>query len=718
MRKMMVGGVVIVLLLLAGLVWLVPWQQSDKVISVTQPSATPEARYHLRLGLNISRGSALYAAAERFARLIAERSNGQALVTVHPDQELGYDEQMVEMARNGELDLILTPTAKLSPAIPAMQYADLPFYFSSREELYAMLDGEPGNLLLSKLGSIGLVGITFWENGFKHFTANHPLRTPEDFVGHRFRVMKSRLLMEQFEAMGSIPVPIDFHATYQALVDGAVSGQENPLVAIVGMRFHEVQKYLTLSSHAWLGYAFSASQTVFTQLPQSLRELIVNTARELTVWERQETARREAEFLQQIRQAGVEVIELTPEERQRFQERLAPLARTFAINIGYDLLAKTEELRLRQALPNLQPAPLIIGLNADLSSGAELAGAAILRGAELAIERINAAGGLLGRPVRLVAMNHLGNQARGLENLRTLAEWPGLVAVVGGLHSIVIMHELETIHQRQIPYLVPWAAAAKVVEHGYHPNYVFRLSLRDVDVAPFLLREALRVAADRKVAVLLERTDWGRSNEAALAGVIAEAGSDRVVIEWVNRGEHEFVPRLRVLQQRGVGAVVMATNFVESVHIVNAMAQLDHPLPILSHWGLTGGDFWTAAEKALRTVDLRFVQSAVLPTDRPALAQWITGYRAYYGLKPEQPVAALSGTLHSYELVQLLAQAIRQAGVADRAAIRDALEHLDHHQGVIRDYAAPFGPGRHEIAGGLPLHLARFNAQGQIVLAE
>ena len=414
LMRNLAGGVIIVLFL-AGLVWLA-LRQSPPVqpVSVAEAPAQPEVRYHLRLGLNLSRGSALHAAAERFAALIAERSQGRAQVTVHPDQELGYDEQMVEMARTGELDLVLTPTAKLSPAVPAMQYADLPFYFSSREELYAMIDGQPGNLLLAKLSSIGLVGITFWENGFKHFTANHPLRRPDDFAGHRFRVMKSRLLVEQFKTLGAIPVPIDFHATYQALADGAVSGQENPLVAIVGMRFHEVQNYLTLSSHAWLGYLFSASQSVFAELPQWLRDLIVQTARELTVWEREETARRETTFLQQVRDAGVEVIELTPEEQQRFQAVLAPLARQLAMAIGYDVLAKTEELRLRQALPQLQPAPLIIGLDADLSSGASQAGAAILRGVDLAVEHINAGGGLLGRPVRLVAMDHTGSQTRGL----------------------------------------------------------------------------------------------------------------------------------------------------------------------------------------------------------------------------------------------------------------------------------------------------------------
>ena len=718
MRNAAIGVVLSgALLLLAGWVWL-GLRQPEKTAPVAESPPVSGARYHLRLGLNLSRGSALHAAAERFAALIAERSHGEAQVTVHPDQELGYDEQMVEMARNGELDLLLTPTAKLSTVVPAMQYADLPFYFSSREELYAMLDGEPGNRLLDKLSSIGLVGITFWENGFKHFTAHHPLRRPEDFADHRFRVMKSRLLIEQFKALDAVAVPIDFHATRQALLDGAVSGQENPLVAIVGMRLHEVQKYLTLSSHAWLGYVFSASQSVFADLPESLRELIISTARELTMWEREETVRREAAFLEQIRQAGVEIIELTEEERRRFQERLAPLARMFSMTIGYDLLAKTEELRLRQALPQLQPAPLLIGLNVDLSGGAALAGASIFRGVELAVEQINASGGLLGRPVRLVAMDHSGNQVKALENLNRLVAFPDLVAVVGGLNATAILYQLEAVHQRHIPYLVPWAATSKVVENGYQPNYVFRLSLRDADVAPFLLQRALQVAAGRNVAVLLERSDWGRSNEAAMASVIAKAGANRVIVEWVNQGEQAFGPRLQGLQEQGVGVVMMATNFVESTHIVNAMAQLDPPLPILAHWGLTGGDFWAATEKALRRVDLRFVQSAVLPTGNPALTGLIERYRHYYGLDPEQPVLAVTGMVHSYELTQLLAQAIRQAGSSDRIAIHDALERIQRYSGVLRDYAPPFRPDQHDVIGGLPFQLARFNLRGQIVLAE
>jgi tripartite ATP-independent transporter DctP family solute receptor len=262
-KKQKLVGVGVLLLLLALAIWFSV--TSAKRETPTQaPAAAPVSDVRtLRLGLNLAAGSALHAAAVRFAEQIGERTKGKLKVEVYPDQKLGSDDQMLEMARNGKLDLLLTPTAKLSSAIPAMQYADLPFYFSGRDELYAMLDGEPGQLLLSKLGNINLVGLTFWENGFKQFTANTPIHAPRDFAKLRIRTMKSPLINDQFASVGAQPIPIDFHATYQALKDGAVDGQENPLVAIVGMRFHEVQKHLTISNHAYHGYVFSASKPVF-----------------------------------------------------------------------------------------------------------------------------------------------------------------------------------------------------------------------------------------------------------------------------------------------------------------------------------------------------------------------------------------------------------------------------------------------------------------------
>ncbi len=248
MKKVLLLTVIVLILIAAALFYL---------YSPALPTKSKEPAEHessivwtLRMGHNIPVSSALHQASLRFAEQVKLKSEGAIEVEVFPEQQLGNDHQMLEMARAGKLDIILTPTAKLSISVPAMQYADLPFYFPSPEFLYQMLDGEPGKMLLEKLKRIDLIGVTFWGNGFKQFTANTPLHKPDDFSGLKIRTMKSRIIMEQFKAFGAHPIPIDFHATRQALLDKVVDGQENPLIAIVSMGFHQVQSDLTLSNHA------------------------------------------------------------------------------------------------------------------------------------------------------------------------------------------------------------------------------------------------------------------------------------------------------------------------------------------------------------------------------------------------------------------------------------------------------------------------------------
>lgn len=681
--------------------------------------------YKLRLGLNLSADSALHAAAQRFAEQVSKRGEGRVEVSVYPDQILGTDEQMIEMAREGNLDLLLTPTAKLSADVPAMQYADLPFYFSDRAELYAMLDGEPGNLLLTKLFDIGLVGIAFWENGFKQFTANRPIRSPEDFAGLRIRTMKSRLLMDQFSAMGADPVVIDFATLHQALAEGAVDGQENPLVAIAGKRLYEVQKHLTLSNHAWLGYVFSASRKSFEALPQDVRNLIVDTARELTAWEREETARRDAMFLEAIRAAGVEIYSLNGDERRRFAEVMAPVARRYGFEVGYDLLVKTDELRTRALLAQAEqskggaPMPWLLGLDADFSGSGILAGGAILRGMEMAVDEINAKGGILGRPLRIVARDHRQNPLKGIENIETFAGMPGLLATMGGMHSAVIVEELETVHRLKMPFLLPWSAGSGVVHHDYRPSYTFRVSIDDTWVAPFLLEHARRHG--RHIAAVLEQSVWGRSNEEALKPLIAKLPPDSVVVEWLNRGETDFAARLADLQQRGIDALLLVATAPESQALIEAMAKMEKPIPVYAHWGLTGGNFWQQSREALTKVELRFVQSNLIENNKanPRLAAFAERYRARYSLLASDPIPAPVGTAHAYDLVYLLASAVQQTGNGDRQAIRDALETLKKpYSGIVADYKPPFTADRHDALRPEVLRLARYDQWGRIVAAQ
>lgn len=678
----------------------------------------------LRLGLNIAAGSALHAAAVRFAEQVGEQSKGRLKVTVFPDQQLGSDDQMLEMARSGKLDLVLTPTAKLSSAIPAMQYADLPFYFSGREELYAMLDGEPGRMLLSKLNAIDLVGLAFWENGFKQFTANTPIRRPQDFAKMRIRTMKSRIIADQFEVLGAQAIPIDFHATYKALADGAVDGEENPLVAIVGMRFHEVQKHLTVSNHAYLAYVFSISKAVFESLSPELREVIRRSAQELTVWERQETFRREAQFIDTVRAAGVEIHTLTPEEREAFRKALAPIADKFGFEVGYDLLVKTEELRYQReevaqaANPGRRPAALVLGVDADFSMRSAQGGGAIYRGVQLAAEEINAEGGVRGVPLRVIGLDHATSSLVGRKNLERFAAMPSLLGVVGGVQTAVIADELEDIHRLKIPFLIPWGTGRGLVEHGYRPNYTFRVSISDTLAAPFLLERALRGGG--RVVVLLERSAWGRSNDEVLKPVIERLPAGRVEIEWFNVGDAGTEAKLRAICDGNAAAMVLVANAVESQKIVQMLARQDKPLPVFAHVGLTSGNFWQTTQGALQRVDLRFVQSILMDdaATHPRFRKFLQRYRERYGLGRDEMVPSLIATVHAYELTHMLARAARQVRPDDHAAVRGALEALGAYPGVLRDYNPPFTADRHDALERGQLRLARFDARGRIVVAE
>lgn len=677
------------------------------------PAAPRTAAKVLRFGHNIPEDSALHQASLRFAEEVRRKSGGSVIVEVYPAQQLGTDDQMMEMARQGTLDILLTPTAKISVSVPAMQYADLPFFFPTRDDLYEMLDGEPGQILLEKLREIDLVGVTFWENGFKHFTGNRPLHEPQDFAGTNIRIMKSRMLMEQFRAFGAHPIPIDFHATRQALADGVVDGQENPLIAIVSMGIHEVQPHLTLSSHGYLGYVFMISGKVFDALPPDVGHLLVETARELTPWEREETHRRERTLLETIRQAGVTVHELSEAERSRFAQATAHVAGLFEDVIGVDLLSRTQAL-LDAKYAAGRGERIVIGLDADLSMDGRSAGLAIKRGAQLAIDEINAAGGVLGKPLHLLARDHKAMPSQGIRNHQLFAAQPEVVAVLGGIHSAVAIPEIDSVHDAGMPFLIPWAAAAAVVENGRQPNFVFRISANDRLAAPFLLDQV--VPRHRKPAILVENSVWGRGALDTMSQRLAQLGTSFAHVETFNRGETDFAPHLARVGQSGADALIMVANTYEGQAIVRAMAKSAAPLRIYSHWGITASDFGRVNQEALRKVELSFLHTAnFLDGARPAARALVERYMARYGAATADEIVAAQGVAQAYDLVHLLAQAIRQAGSTDRRAVRDALEHLPPQDGVVKRYAPAFTPDHHDALGVEDYRMARYAEDGAIV---
>jgi len=312
------------------------------VLGLVVPSAAmAAAKWTMKFGHDMPEDSAQHVAALKYADLVKERTKGQVEIKVFPAQQLGTDPEMVQQAQMGTLEIVLPPTAKISGFAAQLQLADLPFLFPSKEACYQVLDGPVGDKVLALLDAKGLKGVSFWESGFKQITANKAIRKPEDFAGMKVRVMESPLLIAQYKQVKANPVPIDFAETYNALQQGVVDAQENPLVSIVNMKFYEVQKYTMLSNHGFLGYAFLFSKKVYDGLPADIQKVMRDTARELASFERQDTARREAGYIERIKKGGSQIVTLSPQELQAFEKAFRPVHQQFAKTIGEDLLKET-----------------------------------------------------------------------------------------------------------------------------------------------------------------------------------------------------------------------------------------------------------------------------------------------------------------------------------------------------------------------------------------
>lgn len=673
----------------------------------------PEVVYRLRFGHDMPVDSAQHVAALKFADIVNHKSDGRVRVKVFPAQQLGNDHEMIEAAREGKLAIVLPPTAKLSTLVPSMQYSDLPFLFPEREDAYELLDGEPGKILLQQLRPYGLVGVAFWESGFKQFTANKGIRSPEDLKGLKFRVMKSRIIMDQFKALGARPIPIEFHRTYEALKDRVVDGQENPLVSIANMKFYEVQSHLTISNHGFLGYVFAFSKPVFEALPPDIREILVSTARALTSFERKESIERERVFIQKIRESGMKIHYLSHKERDRFRRATADLVEKYRNVIGGEILDKTfQMLQAKYGTPGEDE--IIVGLDADMTLGSAPSGISIKRGMELAIEEINERGGVLGKRLNIRVRDHGGISARGIANMIYFSKLKNLVAVMGGLHSPVALSELDIIHRKKIIYLDPWAAATSIVDNGYDPNFVFRVSVRDEYAGSFLVKAA--VEHYRKPALMLENTGWGRSNHEAMTTALAERKLTPATVEWFNWGETDMTPQITRIENSGAHVILLVANAPEGISVIKSMARRPERIPIISHWGITGGYLWEHVNRELESVNLRFLQTFSFLSAKSEKAQDVMKkYFEAYDVDSPGKIVSPTGMAHAYDLVHLLAKAIEKAGRLERSAVRDAMEQVEFHDGLVKEYSPPFTSERHDALDEKDFLMARYDSLGQIV---
>ncbi len=362
-------------------------------------------------------------------------------------------------------------------------------------------------------------------------------------------------------------------------------------------------------------------------------------------------------------------------------------------------------------------APLLIGVDAEFGLLRSTSAQAIQLGAQAAVNEINAAGGLLGgRSLQLVLRDNHSVPARGVENLRQLAAMPGLVAVLGGRFSPVILEQLPLIAEHQIPFMALWSSAEKIVRNEMRPNYVFRVSLRDSIAMPFLLEQAKKRGLTR-IGLLLSNTAWGRSNlDAAERYLRSARGLSIVASSWINWADTSLISKYRGMTAAGAQTIVVVAND-ESAILVREMAALPpaQRVPLILHWGAAGGEFFEQAGSALREVDVSVLQTFSFFTADPSLRTQFLQSAAPLGVKRFEDIRSAVGVAHAYDAVHLLALAITKAGSAERARIRDALEHLPAWRGLVKSYRPAFSPASHEALSSDELLMARYRADGLLV---
>ena len=279
-------------------------------------------------------------AAEKFKELADKYTKGAVKVEVYANSTLYKDKEEMEALQLGAVQLLAPSLAKFGPlGVREFEVFDLPYIFDGYEALNKVTQGAVGQQLLAKLEPKGIRGLAFWDNGFKSFSANSPIKKPEDLRGKKMRIQSSKVLEEQMRELKSLPQVMAFSEVYQALQTGVVDGTENPHSNLFTQKMHEVQKHMTLTDHGYLGYAVITNKKFWDGLPAEVRTQLDKAMAESTAYANQIAKEENDKALEGVRASGkTEVYTPTTEEKAAFKKALVPVHKKMESRIGADLI--------------------------------------------------------------------------------------------------------------------------------------------------------------------------------------------------------------------------------------------------------------------------------------------------------------------------------------------------------------------------------------------
>lgn len=353
--------------------------------------------------------------------------------------------------------------------------------------------------------------------------------------------------------------------------------------------------------------------------------------------------------------------------------------------------------------------PIKIGLVTALSGQSALAGEAITRGLSVAIDEINAKGGLLGgRKLELVRRDDEANPAKGVVAARELIFKEKVAVLFGGLDTPVSMAIVPVANQEKVPFVGPWAAGTAITRNGANPNYAFRVSAVDEIVDIGMVDYAQKTFKTSKFGMILVNNAWGESNEKGLNAALAAKGMKAVAIEKFEGNDVDVVPQLTRLKAAGADTLFMVGNVGPSAQVVKSLDRMGWQVPIVSHWGPAGGRFTELAGPNGKNV--HFVQTySFFGKQSPVGEKVIAALKAKYpSIKGPDDITPAVGVANAYDGMMLAAQAIAAAGSTEGDAVRQGFYKIGSYQGLIKTYNKPFTPEVHDAVASTDYVWAQF----------
>jgi TRAP-type transport system periplasmic protein len=302
----------------------------------------------IRFGFGLDDQSNQGRAAKMFADEVEKSSGGKIKIQLTGGARLGTDVQMQQALIASNQEMMVGSTATLVSVVKEMALWDTPFLLSNSKEADAMLDGPIGEKVKAKLNDKGLVGLVYWENGFRNLTNNkRPVSRMEDFDGIKLRVMQNPVYLESFNKLGADAVPLPFSELFTALQSNKVDGQENPYNTILSSKFYEVQKYLSITNHVYSPWIMMVSKKYWDGLSKEEQSILMSAAKKSRDFERQDTRAETAKALAALKAKGMQVNDLGIGEASRMRNKLTRVNATIAANVGMDLWIETQNELLK-----------------------------------------------------------------------------------------------------------------------------------------------------------------------------------------------------------------------------------------------------------------------------------------------------------------------------------------------------------------------------------